>query len=518
MQAAWILLILGVPMLWLFHWGIELVQRNPRSTISRWLFAEHLILLAMLFTVLLTQLWPAGAYRVAVWGLGTLGAVLTGVGIRIHLQVLRWERRWPRWLVEVVTWVWMALALFSVISGLNLYNVDGFVWRGFWWEPIYGARFHRAMEIAVVVSSATAIGLGYGLGRATHPNQRGRLLGLFWGALTLIVADLVLGVMLPASAPPWLPPYPYLAGMLVWIALMRRTVTRYALVSSRAQRYQTLFSSNPAPMVLVDPSGEILDANAAAVQLVGRLPTMAEKLFFPTHRDLVQERLRTLMQGEQLHNAFEAEVLSQGGERRLLAVEAEAMDVGEDLFALWVLRDVTEERANTDAISRLAYQDSLTGLANPRYFRQRLREMTQGDAAFAVLLVDLDDFKHFNDTHGHRHGDWVLSQVGQRLQRLFRPGDVVARLGGDEFGVLVQNVNTAGDAQSLLARLLAAMGEPLAAPGLVPVRVRISAGLSRYPEDGLDGESLLHAADLAMYAAKRSGKDGWRLYDTSLAE
>ena len=173
-------------------------------------------------------------------------------------------------------------------------------------------------------------------------------------------------------------------------------------------------------------------------------------------------------------------------------------------FGVAGLKDVSEAVEREKTLSNLAFNDSLTGIANRIAFRRRLDDLSSGgDAApFAVLLIDLDGFKQVNDTLGHHAGDLLLRGVAHRLQSLMRDGDLAARLGGDEFAVLLPG---AGCAQaSLLAKsFIAALATPFELDGGLG-RVGASIGIAVWPDHALKGEDVLRLADQAMYVAKRN--------------
>ena len=184
-----------------------------------------------------------------------------------------------------------------------------------------------------------------------------------------------------------------------------------------------------------------------------------------------------------------------------------------------VAADVTARRAAAAALEgalaeaeRLSQIDSLTGLPNRRCFERELEAACAAAAAGsgprpAVLLLDLDRFKAVNDAHGHRAGDTVLIEVARRLQRSLREGDLVARWGGEEFAVLiceeVDDTTLRQLADQVRTRVAA---RPFTVEGEV-VRIRLSAGAARLG-DACDGaDALVDAADVALYAAKRGGRN-----------
>jgi diguanylate cyclase (GGDEF)-like protein len=170
------------------------------------------------------------------------------------------------------------------------------------------------------------------------------------------------------------------------------------------------------------------------------------------------------------------------------------------------LSSLRAENAQLRATSELAFRDSLTGLRNRRYLAQRLEEelgrARRGGACGSVLLLDVNDFKQVNDTHGHNAGDQVLCFVAELLEATMRSSDVCCRTGGDEFVVLLADTDERG-AQVARRRLLEVLEEENRTRLL---KVRLSVGSASWPTHGEGAEEVLHAADVAMYQHKRASK------------
>jgi diguanylate cyclase (GGDEF)-like protein len=214
--------------------------------------------------------------------------------------------------------------------------------------------------------------------------------------------------------------------------------------------------------------------------------------------------------------------------------EARLVATGAD-EVLGLVRDISERKRTEEQIRRLAYCDSLTGIPNRQAFLETLeRELARSkehDKKFAVLFMDLDAFKRINDTLGHDVGDHLLKVVSERLRETIRPSDLVlraehefeassggsnlARLGGDEFTILIPDLERVEDALNVAHRVKEAMRRSFMIEGH-EIFVTASIGISLYPEDGEDCNSLLKYADTAMYHAKNCGKNNAKLYSSSL--
>jgi diguanylate cyclase (GGDEF)-like protein len=175
------------------------------------------------------------------------------------------------------------------------------------------------------------------------------------------------------------------------------------------------------------------------------------------------------------------------------------------------LRYAIERKRLDDRVYFQATHDDLTGLPNRALFRDRLqhalaraernKDEVRGQPLTAVLLLDLDHFKTVNDTRGHAAGDVVLQAVAQRLQENLRKGDTIARLGGDEFAILIEGFTAGGDPAVIAQKILQSLEKPIVADG-EEFCIGTSIGISLYPADGEDGESLTKHADIALYRAK----------------
>jgi len=195
------------------------------------------------------------------------------------------------------------------------------------------------------------------------------------------------------------------------------------------------------------------------------------------------------------------------------------------------IQDITELKQAEKKIQFLAYYDAVTGLPNRSHFKERLEQSLayakRHSLALATLFIDLDHFKKINDTLGHSMGDMLLHDVGSRIRDALRVEDVaarfgegdgtsgVARLGGDEFTVILTSVKYAQDVARVAQRLLSAVSMPFALHGQEVV-ITASIGISLFPNDGGDAETLIQHADTAMYHAKTRGRNAWEFFSPAM--
>ena len=231
----------------------------------------------------------------------------------------------------------------------------------------------------------------------------------------------------------------------------------------------------------------------------------------PPAEDAEGQRARLGIQAEAIHavlvrllqDAVQAESLLERGQAAGLA------EVNEQLVVAAMVNDARAEAAG-HALERAAESaalDALTGLPNRATFLDRFQlavaHSRRHGLRLALLFVDLDDFKRINDTCGHAFGDRVLRLVAERMSAVVRGVDTVSRHGGDEFLILLTELSEPGDARAPAENLVAAVGAPFELDGRT-TSVAASVGISIYPDDGEDADTLIAHADAAMYEAKRS--------------
>ncbi len=181
-----------------------------------------------------------------------------------------------------------------------------------------------------------------------------------------------------------------------------------------------------------------------------------------------------------------------------------------------VFTDITQIKTHQQRLEYLAHYDALTSLPNrlylSEYLQQSMAHARRQGSRLAVAYLDLDGFKRVNDEYGHELGDRLLIELAQRMKAELREGDIMARLGGDEFVVVMVDLEHGSDFEPVLNRLLAVVSECQQIEQVM-VKVTVSAGVTFYPQDGVDADQLLRQADQAMYQAKQLGKNRYYLFD-----
>ncbi len=286
-------------------------------------------------------------------------------------------------------------------------------------------------------------------------------------------------------------------------------------LSQSQQWHRALLRAMPDLILHLSHEGVCVDCNVPAATRGLLTPAkfngrhLSDALPVGVARLMVQHLGRALATGE--IQTFESEISPAGVPHRW---EVRVAACG-DLEALALVRDVTDRKRAEEQIRTLAYRDSLTELPNRLLFQDRLRialaQARRQQLRPSVLILDLDRFKQINDTLGHGFGDRVLREVAGRLLRNVREGDTLARLGGDEFSLLVPDAATSTDVARVAGKLLEQLRRPLRVEGH-EVFVTPSIGVSVYPGDGRDVETLIKNAEVALYRGKERGGNGYQLY------
>jgi diguanylate cyclase (GGDEF)-like protein/PAS domain S-box-containing protein len=185
-----------------------------------------------------------------------------------------------------------------------------------------------------------------------------------------------------------------------------------------------------------------------------------------------------------------------------------------------VISDITDRKRTEQELRYLANYDALTGLPNRTLLTERIGHAIirarRGTRKVAVLFLDLDRFKHVNDSMGHAVGDRMLKAAGSRLRQVVREGDSVARIGGDEFTVVLENIGSGAEAERVAEKIIAAFEQPLELDNGQEVVISPSIGISLHPDHGQVPSDLLKFADTAMYQAKEHGRKTWMVYTEAM--
>lgn len=287
-----------------------------------------------------------------------------------------------------------------------------------------------------------------------------------------------------------------------------RVLARQALNESEALN-RGIIEASPDCVSLLDASGRVLFANRAAQDASGG-PRVLGELWgagFDESSRLERDTAIEAARGGGIGRISISAPHPAGGARWFDALLAPVLDAaGRAAKIVVTSRDVTHQKKVEEAVRWSAAHDYLTSLPNRASFQMQLsaRAEARSSPPFALLLLDVDNFKQVNDTQGHDAGDALLRVVSQRLQGALRPDDFVARLGGDEFALILSDIASAQHAALVANKILIGLRQPWTHNGRT-ADCRASIGASLFPFDGRDGSELLKNADIALYTVKVAG-------------
>ena len=286
-------------------------------------------------------------------------------------------------------------------------------------------------------------------------------------------------------------------------------------------RFQALTESAMDIVTVLDADGKIRYQSPSVRHLLGYEPAdmIGLSQFDIIHRDdvdLLREKFKELIDKGVMERPVEFRVQRRDGQWRVLeAIGKSCLDIPAVQGIIVNTRDITERRAIEERIQHLAFHDALTGLPNRSLIQDRISQTVARSERvgkrFAVMFIDIDNFKNINDTLGHDTGDELLRGIANRLTDSVREHDTIARQGGDEFIVLLSELEGQRGATRVAQKILDALRTPFELGGALQ-HVSGSIGISLYPDDGTDALTLLKNADTAMFHGKALGKNTYQFF------
>jgi diguanylate cyclase (GGDEF)-like protein/PAS domain S-box-containing protein len=300
-----------------------------------------------------------------------------------------------------------------------------------------------------------------------------------------------------------------------------RDITARREAEARVRLAASVMESTLEGIFITDSELLIIEVNPAFTDITGmglaEVKGKSPMILGTGH--LEEDRYRKIRETVRTGGAWQGEVWNRHKDGEVYAawlnVSAIQNSQGLDTGYVGIFTDITQRKLVEEHLKKMAHHDVLTGLPNRALFLDRLaqallRARRQRDRV-AVLFLDLDKFKPINDRMGHDAGDEILLEVAERLKSSVRESDTVARLGGDEFTIILNLIEKEENSVRVAEKVLAAMARPFYPKGM-ECRVGVSIGISIYPDHGLDHETLIRKADCAMYLAKETEGNTYRLY------
>ena len=316
----------------------------------------------------------------------------------------------------------------------------------------------------------------------------------------------------------------YSRGRPIGRVFSYRDITQRLADEARLQLASKVFESNLDAIFVTDTEHRVIAVNPSCERLTGypqaELLGQSSRMFFS---DLSEGAfIEQFMQQLEREGLWEGEVWNRrknGKSYLCLASMVRILDEqGVPIHYIGFFKDLSETHAARKRIEELAYNDALTGLPNRLQLAERIEHALnyadRNGGSCAVLFLDLDHFKHINDSLGHLFGDRVLIEVSERLKSCLRHVDTAARLGGDEFVLLLNQMDVRGT-EITARRILDALSRPFALDDMT-FTVTCSIGIALYPDDGVTMDELIKNADSAMHHVKERGRSGFRFYQRQM--
>ena len=288
----------------------------------------------------------------------------------------------------------------------------------------------------------------------------------------------------------------------------------------------TVFNATAEAITVTDPDNCIVAVNPAFVRITGYAgdevigfnPKILssgrqDKLFYQA---LWHElNVRHHWQGEIWNRRKSGEIYPEW-----LNISVVTNDEGRVIYHVAIFSDITTRKEAEQKLYHLAHYDPLTKLPNRTLLQDRLQQAIvlaerEHKSVLGLLFIDLDRFKYVNDAHGHMIGDLLLQEVAERLKACVRSSDTVSRLGGDEFVVLLPHLDSSEAAATVAQHIIHSLAQPFILQGNV-IKIGSSIGISLYPDNGLDVDNLMKAADAAMYTVKEAGRNSFRFFQEEM--
>ncbi|MBU8906285.1 sensor domain-containing diguanylate cyclase [Desertibacillus haloalkaliphilus] len=302
---------------------------------------------------------------------------------------------------------------------------------------------------------------------------------------------------------------------------------RLMVVSNKKEEYENLFNSLDGAIYSFDLSNQDIYYSAGINEVYGYSQDA-----FKDHHELwkemvheedvtkVEEAEKQLLTGETVRVEYRI-LHPELGQRWLIKISSPTLNKDGILTKInGQFMDITDRKELENKLKQMAYYDELTDLPNRKYLysyiRKALARAKRSKHNFSLMFIDLDDFKIVNDTMGHEVGDKLLKAVVNRINDCIREEDLIARIGGDEF-IVVFEETTKDQIEVISSRLFNSVALPYTIDEN-EVNISVSIGISMYPDDGEDKETLIDHADKAMYFAKSTGKNNYKIYTHDLHE
>jgi len=312
-------------------------------------------------------------------------------------------------------------------------------------------------------------------------------------------------------------------GSIIGVLGVSRDITERQLTEDKLKLFAKIFVETKEGILITDNNAIMVDVNPAFIEIsgfdredvIGQNPSILSsgKQNATLYKEMWQSiNTRGYWQGEIWNRKKTGELYAE-----LLSISSLTDDSDNVLHYVGIFSDVTNSKNQQVELERMAHYDALTQLPNRVLlndrFSQALSHCKRQENLLAVCFLDLDNFKPVNDLHGHEAGDQLLIDVAQRIKAIIRDEDTISRQGGDEFVLLLRDIESFSHCEKMLKRIIYSLAEPYII-NRQSITISASIGITLYPLDNSDSDTLMRHADQAMYQAKTAGRNRYQLFNT----
>lgn len=318
------------------------------------------------------------------------------------------------------------------------------------------------------------------------------------------------------------------AGELIGVLGMTRNITRRKTIETQLTLASKIFNNSQEGMIVTNSDARIIDVNAAFTHITGysakEVRGLTPRILRSGHHD--NDFYQKVWQDIETKGQWTGEFINRkkdGSFYPQLATISAVMDDKDQLSNyICVFEDISVRKAHEEKLQRMAFYDPLTNLPNRSHLQslleQHIEEGQKSTQSFATLFLDIDHFKHINDSMGHLCGDQLLAKLATRLRNTLHLSAHVSRISGDEFVILLPDVQSDVALIETVENILGIFQRPFKLASHDSLRVSASIGIALYPSDGQDSETLLKNADTAKHLAKQNGRNGYAFYSPDLTD
>ncbi|WP_141503652.1 EAL domain-containing protein [Paenibacillus luteus] len=524
-QPVLLLFIFMLPVLYMIDTSLVILRRNSMHIENRLASLTTALLALMISCQYVQQLLPMDhTLQISAYVVYPISLAAACLSVLLHLRVTSSYHRISMALSSALAFSPLIIyLLLLLLKGPSFYFIGVRV-EGPWKQPAYVAGFFVVIVTFLFISICNVCLCLVARKRSTTVLLRKRYTVLFKANLYYHFATffVLLLIVLLSS-------YMYIDVSFVGIASVIWSVSirhfmKYDVLPSVKKKFELLYHLSPTAILMLDRHMLLKEANPGAVRLLGydNEAELKNKVLL----DFIVEADRLNVKNNytetfplQKWRNYEVSIKDRGGKQRVILMDTERITEGEEGFVLAVIRDITQQKEEELLIHFLAHHDTLTNLPNRYHFTKELENsllaVREKKSLLGVMLIDLDRFKLINDTLGHQYGDEALVEVAKRLLNSVNKSHLLARLGGDEFIILIKDASEYDEIVSIAENIHQIFQLPITLQGQ-DFYLGGSIGISVHPFDDDTPNGLIKQADIAMYNAKHSGGNQYRLYTNAM--